>query len=72
LKTQAHTLHHDLQRCMRRFGRQCRGHGKVLVTLVRQTEQQLLQLGSPIAALAQAAQQGLQRTPHLAEPQRDR
>jgi hypothetical protein len=57
---------------MRRFGRQCRGHGKVLVTLVRQTEQQLLQLGSPIAALAQAAQQGLQRAPHLAEPQRDR
>ena len=69
---QAHTLHHDLQRCMRRFGRQCRGQGKVLVTLVRQTEQQLLQLGSPIAALAHAAQQGLQRAPHLAEPQRDR
>jgi len=57
---------------MRRFGRQYRGHGKVLVTLVRQTEQQLLQLGSPIAALAQAAQQGLQRASHLAEPQRDR
>jgi hypothetical protein len=57
---------------MRHFGRQCRGHGKVLVPLVRQTEQQLLQLGSPMAALAQAAQQGLQRAPPLAEPQRDR
>ena len=72
MKTQAHTLHHDLQRCMRRFGRQCRGQGKVLVTLVRQTEQQLLQLGSPITALAQAAQHSLQQAPHLAEPQRDR
>jgi Transposase DDE domain len=57
---------------MRRFGRQCRGQGKILVTVVRQTEQQLLQLGSPIAALAQAAQHGLQRITHLAEPQRDR
>jgi len=57
---------------MRRFGRQGRGQGKILVTVVRQTEQQLLQLGSPIAALAQAAQHGLQRITHLAEPQRDR
>jgi hypothetical protein len=57
---------------MRRFGRQCRGQGKILVTVVRQTEQQLLQLGSPIAALAQAAPHGLQRITHLAEPQRDR
>jgi len=57
---------------MRRFGRQCRGQGKVLVTVVRQTEQQLLQLGSSMATLAQAAQHSLQRATHLAECQRDR
>ena len=61
LKTHAHTLHHDLQQIMRRFGRQCRGQGKVFVTLVRQTEKQLLERGSFIAALAQAAQHRLQR-----------
>ena len=42
------------------------------MTLVRQPAQPLLQRGSPIAALAQAAQPGLQRAPHLAESQRDR
>jgi hypothetical protein len=57
---------------MRRFGRQCRGQGHVFVGLVRQTERQLLERGSPIAALAQAAQQGLQRATHLAERQRER
>jgi len=57
---------------MRRFGRQCRGQGKVFVCLVRQTEKQLLTLGSPIAALAQTAQQGLQRMPQLAERHRAR
>jgi Transposase DDE domain len=57
---------------MRRFGRQCRGQSKVLVMVVRQTEQQLLQLGSSMATLAQAAQHGLQRATHLAERQRDR
>ena len=41
---------------MRCFGRQCRGMGKVLVTLVRQTETQLLQLGQQILPLAWAAQ----------------
>jgi hypothetical protein len=57
---------------MRCFGRQCRGQGKVFVGLVRQTEQQLLERGSPIATLAQAAQQGLQSATHLAERQRER
>ena len=57
---------------MRRFGQQCRGHGKVLVTVVRQTEQQLLQLGSPLVALAHATQHRLQQAAHLAERQRDR
>jgi len=57
---------------MRRFGRQCRGQGKVFVTLVRQTEKQLLECGSSIAALAHAAQEGLQRATALAEGQRQR
>jgi hypothetical protein len=57
---------------MRGFGRQCRGQGKVFVTLVRQTEKQLLERGSPIAALVQAAQQYLQQAAHLSEPQRER
>jgi hypothetical protein len=57
---------------MRRFGRQCRGQGKVFVCLVRHTEKQLLELGSPIATLAQAAQQCLQSATHLAEHQRER
>jgi len=57
---------------MRCFGRQCRGQGKVFVGLVRQTEQQLLERGSPIATLAQAAQQCLQSATHVAEHQRER
>ena len=43
LQAQAQQLQHDLQKMMRRFGRQCRGMGKVFVTLVRQTEAQLLE-----------------------------
>jgi hypothetical protein len=57
---------------MRCFGRQCRGQGKVFVTLVRQTEKQLLERGSAIPALAQAAQHTLQSAPQLAERQRER
>ena len=45
LQAQAQQLQHDLQKMMRRFGRQCRGMGKVFVTLVRQTETQLLAMG---------------------------
>ena len=44
---------------MRRFGRQCRGQGKVLLRLVRDTEARLLDIGQPVVALAQAAQAGL-------------
>jgi hypothetical protein len=50
---------------MRGFGRQCRGRGKVFVELVRQTERQLLEVGSAIAQLAQEAQQTLYKAPHL-------
>jgi hypothetical protein len=34
----AHALHQTLHKVMRGCGRQCRGQGKVFVTLVRQTE----------------------------------
>jgi hypothetical protein len=57
---------------MRRFGRQCRGQGKVFVGLVRQTETQLLEHGIPIASLAQAAKQCLQSATQLREPARER
>ena len=57
---------------MRRFGRQCRGMGKVFVTLVRQTETQLLELGHQVLPLAWAAQACLHGTPQLSEDQRAR
>jgi hypothetical protein len=55
---------------MRRFGRQCRGQGKVFVSLVRQTEAQLLKTGQPVVGLAQAAQAQVQGAAHLTEDQR--
>jgi len=57
---------------MRRFGRQCRGQGKIFVKLVRQTETQLLERGSSIAALVQEAHQALQAAPHLSAAKRER
>ena len=57
---------------MRRFGRQCRGQGKVLLRLVRETEARLLDSGQPIMALAQVAQAGLQSAMHLGESRRQR
>jgi hypothetical protein len=55
LQTQAQQLQQDLAKLMRHFGRQCRGIGKVFVTLVRQTERHLLEMGEPVLPLAQAA-----------------
>jgi hypothetical protein len=57
---------------MRCFGRQCRGQGQVFVKLVRHTEQQLLQLGEPIAALGQQAQHLLAQATTLSAGQRQR
>jgi hypothetical protein len=70
VQVQAQELEHDLQKLMRRFGRQCRGMGKVLVTLVRQTEAQLLALGEQVLPLARAAQQRLHGATALSEEQR--
>jgi len=57
---------------MRRFGRQCRGQGKVFVSLVRQTETHLLTTGEPVVALARTAQAQVQSAPQLTEDQRAR
>jgi len=57
---------------MRRFGRQCRGQSKVFVSVVRQTETQLLTTGSPVVGLARAAQAQLQSATPLVEGQRAR
>lgn len=57
---------------MRAFGRQCRGQAKVFVKLVRQTETQLLEIGSSIAELAQQAQQTLDTAPDLSASTRAR
>ena len=72
LEVQAHQLQHDLQKIMRRFGRQCRGMGKGFVTLVRQTETHLLARGRHLLPLAQAVQERLRRMPQLLEDQRAR
>jgi hypothetical protein len=45
---------------------------KVFVTLVRQTETQLLELGQPVLTLARAAQEHLHRAPQLSAEQRAR
>jgi hypothetical protein len=57
---------------MRRFGRQCRGQGKVLLRLVRDAEARLLEIGQPAIALAQAAQAGLESAIHLDASRRQR
>ncbi len=57
---------------MHRFGRQCRGMGKVFVTLVRQTEAQLLELGTQVLPVARAAQACLHGAPQLSDEQQRR
>jgi hypothetical protein len=57
---------------MRCFGRQCRGQGKVLLRLVRETEARLLDTGQPVVVLAQAPLAGLQGAVHLGETKRQR
>lgn len=63
-------LKQSLSKVMRSFGRSCRGQGKVFVKLVRQTEQQLLDLGENISTFAQQAQASLEHTTTLSETQR--
>jgi hypothetical protein len=57
---------------MRGFGRRCRGQGRVFVTLVRQTEHQLLALGEPIKAFGLKTTECLAHTRTLSAVQRQR
>ena len=57
---------------MRGFGRPCRGQGKVFVTLVRQTERHLLDLGGAIETWTQETKALLHHTASLRETQRQR
>lgn len=57
---------------MRSFGRRCRGQGKVVVSLVRQTETHLLRTGAPVVTLAQTAQAHVQTATELTADQRAR
>jgi hypothetical protein len=72
LTTQAQELHQALHKVMRSFGRQCRGQGKVFVTLVRQTERHLLALGGAIETWTQETRALLERPTSFREPQRQR
>ena len=72
LTHQAQSLHQELTKVMRCFGRQCRGQGHVFVKLVRQTEQKLLELGKPITALGQQAQHLLDQATALSDSTRER
>jgi hypothetical protein len=70
LQAHAQPLQQDLAKRMRRFGRQCRGMSKVFVTLVRQTETHLLQMGAEVLPLALAAQAHVHAAMHLSAAQR--
>jgi hypothetical protein len=72
VKVQAQRLQLDLAKIMRRFGRQCRGQSQVFVSVVRQTETQLLTTGSPVVGLARAAQAQVQSAAQLTAAQRQR
>ena len=72
VQRQAHSLHQEITKVMRGFGRQCRGHGRVFVTVVRHTEQQLRELGPPITTLGQHAQQLLTQATALSDATRKR
>jgi hypothetical protein len=72
LKTQAQEQLQELAKIMHRFGRQCRGQGKVFVRLVRQTETHLLTSGEAVAALARTAQAQVRSAPQLTAEQRTR
>jgi hypothetical protein len=72
LKSQGRERQHELQQVLPRFGRQCRGQGKIFVKLVRHTAPPLFAVGATIATLAQQAPQALQQAPSLRASTRKR
>jgi hypothetical protein len=72
LSQQAQELNQRLQKVMHRFGRQCRGQGKVFLKLVRETERHLLALGEPIEAWTEQARACLHHDSTRRHAQRER
>ena len=72
LHTQSQVVGSGLKKAMRRFGRQCRGKGKVFVKIVRQTESHLLTLVKPITQWGQQAYAALQLDTQISPTQRER
>ena len=72
LTNHAHSLQQALKKVMRGCGRQGRGHGHVFVTLVRHTEQELLELGEPSTALGPHAQHLLAQATAFSDATRER
>lgn len=72
LQAQSRVLRGNLKKAMRRFGRQCRGQGRVLVTVVRQSERHLLAMGKPLVTWAQQAHLHLQSATEISLAKRER
>lgn len=72
LQAQSRVLMGGLKKAMCRFGRQCRGQGRVFVKVVRQTERHLLTLGQPLATWAERAKAHLQNATEISPAKRER
>jgi Transposase DDE domain len=72
LQVQSQVLMGGLKKAMWRFGRQCRGQGRVFVKVVRQTERHLLTLGQPLVKWAEQAQGCLQNATAISPAKRER
>lgn len=72
MSQQTKELSQDLNKAMRRFGRQCRGQGKIFVKLVRETERHLLDLGAPIATWTEQARAYVRQDSTRSPAQRER
>lgn len=72
LQAQSRVLTGGLKKAMRRFGRQCRGQGRVLVKVVRQSERHLLAMGKPLVTWAQQAYGHLQSATEISSAKRER
>jgi hypothetical protein len=72
LQVQSRVLMSTRKKAMRRFGRQCRGQGRVLVTVVRQSARHLLAIGKPLVTWAHQAHAHLQRATAISPATRER
>ena len=72
LRVQSAVLMSGLKKAMCRFGRQCRGNGRVYVKVVRQSERHLLTLGKPLTQWAQQTHHHLQKATDISSETRER